>query len=355
MKILIFAGGHGTRFWPLSRKNSPKQFDRMFNGKSTLELAIERVAPVFGLGNIYISTGEQYKDIVLEQVKGLPEANLILEPERRDLAAAVGLAFEYFARMDYHGSIAILWSDHLMNNVEEFRKALQSGEELINQDPNRFVYMGEFPRFANHNLGWITVGEKLEEKNGLDVVKFEAWKYRPELELCKKLYAEGKSFWNPGYFITSVDFVLGLYKAFTPEIYAVLEEIRTNPERTKELYSKIEKISFDDAILEKTKPEQAVVMKVNLGWSDPGTLYALKEALQSSPESNVTSGKTFDLDSKDCLVINKEEGKLLATAGLEGMVVVNMKDVVLVVHKNNVPRVKEIVQKLEEQGMEEYI
>lgn len=355
MKILIFAGGHGTRFWPLSRKNSPKQFDRMFNGKSTLELAIERVAPVFGLENIYISTGEQYKDMVLEQVKGLPEENLILEPERRDLAAAVGLAFEHFAKMNYHGPIAILWSDHLMNNVDDFRKALKTGEELINQDPNRFVYMGEFPRFANHNLGWITVGEKLEERNGLEVVEFKSWKYRPELELCKQLYASGKSFWNPGYFITSVDFVLDLYKEFAPEIYSVLEEIRSNPEQIKELYSKIEKISFDDAILEKTKPEQAVVIKVNLEWSDPGTLYALKEALQTSPEASVTDGKIFDLDSKDCLVINKEEDKIVATAGLEGMVIVNMKDVILVIHKDNVPRVKEIVQKLEEQGMEEYI
>lgn len=355
MKLVIFAGGHGTRLWPLSRKNSPKQFEKLFNGKSTLQLAIDRVQDIFGVENIYISTNEKFADLIKEQLPILPKENIFLEPAKRDLAAAVGLSFMKIHQTGYSGPIAILWADHLMDRVEEFTKALTTGEELIIENPNRFVFLGEHPRFANHNLGWITVGDKINEKNGLPVYEFKSWKYRPELEQCKQMFESGKSFWNPGYFVTSVEFVLGLYREFMPEMHRALKDMVKDPEDISSKYPTLESISFDNAILEKVSPSQAVVLKINMGWSDPGTLYALKEALEESPESNVTKGKTFTLETKDTLVINHEENKLVTTVGLEGMVVINTEDAVIVVHKDDVPKVKVLVDKLKEEGLEEYI
>lgn len=355
MKVVIFAGGHGTRLWPLSRKNSPKQFEKFFNGKSTLQLALERISPIVGVEDIYISSNKKYQKILEEQAPELPKENFIWEPTRRDLAAAVGLSFFTLKKQGYSGPVAILWADHLMDNVDEFRNALQTAEELVNKNSNRFIYLAEKPRFANHNLGWITVGEKIEEKNDLEIHEFKSWKYRPELEKCKEMFASGKSLWNPGYFVASVDFVIGLYKQFQPAIFDQLNIISKNPKKLSEIYPEIESISFDDAILEHTTPEQAVVIKVNLGWSDPGTLYALKEVRAESEESNVMTGKTYDLGSRDTLVINKDSDKLIATSGLDGMLVINTKDVLLVVHKDDVPNVKKIVGELEAEGLEEYI
>lgn len=355
MKTIIFAGGAGTRLWPLSRKNSPKQFEKLFHGKSTIQLAYERIAPILDNKDIYVSTNEKFVNILREQLPALPEKNFFLEPAKRDLAAAVGLSFLKFKKMGYNGSIAILWADHLMDRIEEFQKALKIADKLIKKDPNRFIFLGEKPRFANHNLGWITVGDKIGTENDISILKFKSWKYRPELKLCEQMFASGESLWNPGYFITSVDFVIKLYKKYMPKMYKSLEIIIANPEKIKDIYPVLESISFDDAIVEKTKPEQAVVLQVDMGWSDPGTLYALKEALQTSQDANVVKGKTYDLDSKDCLVFNYEDTKLVTTVGLSGMIVINMKDTMIVVHKDNVPKVKELVAKLEASGLEKYI
>ena len=152
MKLLILAGGIGTRLWPLSRENSPKQFDRIFSGKSTLQLAVGRVAHVFGIENIFIQTSDRYKDAIREQIPELALENIIIEPGRRNLGPAVCLGVLELKKRGYSGPMAILWADHLMDNSDEFTKALQAGEELINQDPERFIFIGEHPRFANNNL-----------------------------------------------------------------------------------------------------------------------------------------------------------------------------------------------------------
>ena len=337
MKIVIFAGGIGTRLWPLSRKNSPKQFDRIFNNQSTLELAIQRIAPVFGLENIFIQTAENFKQPIKKLIPDLPADNILTEPARRNLAPAVCLAMTELKKRNYTEPVALLWADHLMKDVDEFTHALQVAEGLIKENPNRFVFLAEKPRFANNNLGWIHVGGDN---------KFLGWKYKPEQGECDKMFKSGQYFWNPGYFITNIDFLLEQYKTLAPEIYQAV---------TENNYTNAPKVNFDEAIIEKTDLGNAVVIKTDMGWSDPGTLYALKEALQKSVKGNVTQGQVVNLDSQDCLTYNLEPKKLLTTVGLKGTVVINTKDAIIVVPKDKVKQVTDLVAKLEKQGLEEYL
>jgi len=349
MKIVIFAGGAGTRLWPLSRRNSPKQFEKFKDNKSTLQMAVERVLG-FGQENIYISTNAKYVPLVEEQIREIEPVHIFSEPAKRDLAAAVCLTLVRLKKAGVNGPVAILWADHFMDRPEEFRAALKKGETLVEENPERIIFFGEKPRYPNHNLGWIHFGTQI---NG-NVHEFLEWKYRPELGECVEMFESGEWLWNPGYFIFDIDFIISLYEKLMPEmLYSIIQMVENN-ELLELEYQNLPAVSFDNAIVEKIDPTQAVVLKVDMGWSDPGTLYALKEALVKSGEEHYTKGKVVLQDSKDCFVFSDEE-KLVAGVGLEGMIIVNTKDALLVCHKDNVPSIKDLLKKMEDEGQEEYL
>lgn len=346
MKIVIFAGGIGTRLWPLSRRHLPKQFIKNFNGRSTLQLAVERVAPVFGYQNIYLQTTAEFKQLVKDQLPGLLEENIIIEPERRNVAPAVCLAVLQLAQSGYQDSIAILWADHLMNKTADFIQALQTAEQIIQHQLANLVFMAEQPRYANNNLGWLKVGPSLGKIGERTYFEFLGWKYKPEPAECDHMFRSGEYFWNPGYFITSVSFLIEQYKKLAPEIFQAVSQRH---------YHLAPAQSFDRAIIEKIDLKQAVVLKTNLGWSDPGTLYALKEVLAKSEEQNVIQGQVYNLDSQDCLVYNLEDKKLIASVGLNGMIVINTPDALLILPKNEVKRISELLKRLEQAGLDKFL
>jgi mannose-1-phosphate guanylyltransferase len=350
MNFLIFAGGAGTRLWPISRSKSPKQFEKLKDDKSTLQMAIERIS-AFGLENIYISTNARYIDLVQTQVPEIASDHIMSEPARRDLAAAVLLSLLRLKQAGISGTIALLWADHFMDRPDNFRAALTRASELIAENSQRFVFLAETPRFANHNLGWIKMGSEIGE----GVFSFEGWKYRPELIDCKDMFDSGVWHWNPGYFVTDIDYLLSLYQKHQPELYGMLSAMVLTPGEVDRQYATVPALSFDTAIIEKIDQSEAVVLPVDMNWSDPGTLYALKEALHTAPEHNVSIGNTHQVDSTDSFIFNDEPGKLVSVIGLEGMIVVNTKDALLVCHKDRVPDIKKLLAELEASGNESYL
>lgn len=360
MRILIFAGGSGRRLWPISRQHSPKQFEPVLGDDSTLELAVQRVEPTYGVDNIYISTNLRYMEMVGELLPQIPRENLIGEPARRDLAPAVGLAMVHIARDGADEPVAILWGDNYMKDVENFLDVLAAAEQLVSEDQAKILFMGETPRYANQNLGWIGLGDKVGEVNGLPYYHYRSLTYRPPLGKAQQFFAEKTHVWNTGYFVTTPAFVLELYRRYQPEMWQQLEAIGAAIGRSdyqtmlEQIYPQMEQTSFDDAILVHIEPEQALVIHGQMGWSDPGTLYALKEAINPDKQANATLGLVVAEETEDSLLYNYESDKVLVAIGLEGMVIVNMEDALVVVHKDDIPLVKKVVNRFEGTELEKF-
>jgi mannose-1-phosphate guanylyltransferase len=303
--------------------------------------------------------------MVQAQLPELPPSNIIGEPARRDLAAAVGLAVAHLSQATPKEAlddepIAILWGDNYMDNVPNFLRVMAAAKKLLEQKKAMILFMGETPRFANDNLGWIGLGEKLGTLEGLPYYRFGSLKYRPPLEVCQRMFAEKTHVWNTGYFVTTLGFVRQLYRTYQPNLWQQLGKIeavigqKNYKEILHEIYPDLDMISFDDAVLQYVEPDQALVLHAEMGWSDPGTLYALKEAINPDEAATVTKGLVITENSRDSLVYNYEKGKLLVTVGINGLVVVNTEDAVLVVHKDQIPLVKKIVDGFEGTELEKY-
>lgn len=352
MKIVVFAGGVGTRLWPLSRKNSPKQFEQIIGDKSTLQLAIDRLSPDFKPEDIYVSTGKKYKDIIFNQLPQIPKENFIFEPEMRDVGPAVGLALALIGKNYPNVPVAILWSDHFVKKERRLREVLKMAEGLVRKNPSSIIFIGQRARFANQNLGWIEFGDKKAEIRDTKVFHFKRLIYRPKLEEAESYLKADNFAWNPGYFVTTPKFMLSQFKEFTPDLYQGLMAIQKSKgtdERSEEvlnrIYPNFEKISFDNAILERVDPKYALVIAADLGWSDIGAWEALKEALEVSSNQNVTKGKVLINDSEDNLLFNYTD-QLAVGIDLKGMIVINTDDVLLICNKNSVPKIKKLVESL---------
>ena len=352
MNIVIFAGGVGSRLWPLSRKNTPKQFEKILGDKSTLQLAAQRLQPDFAWANLYVSTGKQYQAIVRKQLPEMPASHVVGEPVRRDVGPAVGLMAAILNKIAPSEPMAILWSDHLVKKEEHFRKILSSAGEIIIDNPNKIVFVAQKPRFASQNLGWIHHGNKLFAKNDIPFFSFEGFKYRPDAKIAEEYFSSGKHAWNLGYFVTTPQFLLQQFEKYAPELHkgiiAIADAWSTPKFETilEKIYPTFTEINFDNAILENLDPKDACVASENIEWSDIGAWEALKEALSTDEDENVIKGDVMLEESRDTLVYNFGK-QLVVGIDLNDFIVVNTDDVVLVAPKSSVAKVKKFVEKLD--------
>lgn len=286
MKAVIFAGGVGTRLWPLSRKKSPKQFEKIIGEKSTLQHAVERLLPEFNPKDIYIATGIQYVDIVRKQLTMIPKENVIGEPEKKDVGPAVAFMMGYLSKKFPHEPVVILWSDHLVRHQDLFKKVIFASGEVVKKEKEKIIFIGQKPRFASDNLGWLETAGAYRKQDGITFYKFAECKYKPNKELAKKYFRNKKYCWNLGYFVSTPHFIYSLFERFTPHIYTLIEKILQSVgtkgfmKTFAQYYHEMPEINFDNAILEQLDNKFAYVVIEDIGWSDVGAWEALKEALE---------------------------------------------------------------------------
>ncbi len=351
MKAIIFAGGVGTRLWPLSRKKSPKQFEKIINGQSTLQLAVDRLLPKFKPEDIFISTGAQYVDSAAKQLDFIPKANIIGEPVRKDVGPAVAFIMGYLAKK--YGPdepVFISWSDHLVKQIDKFQHILTVAEKAVKEKGSKIVFVGQKPRFASVNLGYIQFGKAIAKINNTNLYAFVGFKYKPNKQTAEHYLKDNKYSWNLGYFVTTPKFILAAFEQFIPSIYGLNQKIIAAIDKHnfkqifKHNYNLMPLINFDNAILEQIDKNDAVVIVEDIGWSDVGAWEALKEALQEGKSDNITSGLVLLEDSHDNLVYNYKERQLIVGIDLEDMLIVNANDVLLVTKKSSVSKIKNLVE-----------
>ena len=353
MKAVIFAGATGTRLWPLSRKKSPKQFEKLIGDKSTLQLAVERLSPEFSYKDIYISTNVLYKDVIRKQLPQIPKENYFLEPEKKDVGPAIALVMGTFYQKFPHEPVAILWSDHLVKEVQLFKKILLVAGDYIEKNPDNIIFIAHKPRYESTNLGYIHIGKKMHTMKKISLFSFEGFKYRPDEATAKKFFKSNTYAWNLGYFVTTPTFIYHSFKRFAPNIYENTQRILAHMGKNdyesvlKKEYKKVESINFDNAILENLDKRDALVMVEDIGWSDIGAWEALKEALERYPYENIIRGKVYLEHVRDSLIYNYDDKKLIVGIDLDEHIIVNTQDVVLIAKKTSVSKIKTLVENFE--------
>ena len=313
----------------------------------------------FSPDDIFISTARGYEDEVLEQLPQLSADHIIGEPERRDTTAAIGFAATHLAHRFPNCTMATIWGDHHIKEGPKLVESFKLANRIV-QEKGLTVQINVRPTFPSTNLGYIEIGEPILTDYGNDIYQYVRQVEKPDAATAKKFLASLDYLWHSGYRVWNINHFFDLYKKYVPETYASLMKIaaaiNTSDETkvTNEEYSKLVKKSIDYTIFEHIKPEGQAVIAADLGWNDIGTWEVLKDELADSKSSNATRGDAVLLDTKDSLVYSGTN-KITAVIGLEGVVIVDTEDALLVIDKDRSQDVKKIVEQLKEQGLDQYL
>ncbi len=340
MKIIILCGGSGTRLWPLSREEFPKQFIRLFSNKSFFQETVKRSLNFVGEEDIFVVTGEKYEWLVRDELEklGVNRIRIVTEPVARNTAPAIALGVKKLMSLEVPPleDILVLPSDHLIKDIHAFLEAVRRGFKLTER--GFLVLFGEKPTYPETGYGYIKLGKILEE----NLYTVEDFEEKPPKEKAEKFVKSDKYLWNCGIFLFKLERVVKDFTELIPEI-----DLNKPYEDFLERFKEYPNISFDQGILERTTAK--AVVSVKMGWSDVGSFKAVYENLPKDAEGNVIFGEVKSLGGKNNLFIST--GKSLVTSvNLRDTVVVNTEDAVLVVNKEDVQQVKELFSLLKKEG-----
>ena len=357
ISVVIMAGGKGERFWPKSRMNMPKQFLSLTDdGKSMIQHTVERLKGLVDIQNMYIVTNEIYKDLVLEHIPDIPKENIIIEPVAKNTAPCIGLAAIHIAKKNPDSKMIILPSDHLIKFNEIFIDTLKIALDVVEKGDN-LATIGITPNYPETGYGYInfTKGESFKDSaNIYEVLRFVE---KPNLEKAKEYLTSGEYLWNSGIFVWKASTILKNFKEYLPEIYEGLQKIGESintgkyEEVLKKEFPNLPSESIDYGIMEKAK--NIYVIPGNFGWDDVGSWLSLERINKTNQDGNVISGNVISIKTKNSIIQGNE--KLIATIGLEDIVIVDTEDVTLICHKDNTQEVKEVINNLKICNRNEYL
>lgn len=355
---VIMAGGGGTRLWPLSRKERPKQVLSLFDDRSLFKTAVDRLEGLFPPERILVVTVREQADQLREHAPEIPDENYLIEPQPRGTASVVGLAAIALQQRDPEAAMAVLTSDHYIRDEESFRKVLHAAHEVAQE--NYLVTLGIQPTFPATGFGYIHQGEPLEEfaSDGGLVFRSKGFVEKPAQGVAEEMLASGSYSWNSGMFVWRVERVLEEFARQMPDLYDSLMQI-ANAWGTGEQDVTVQTIwptlraqTIDYGIMEGAE-QVAVIPAAGLGWSDVGSWDSLFDLLEGDEKGNIViGGEHIALDTVSSLLFLEPSERLFVTIGLDDLVVVDTGDVVLIANRKQAQRVREIVEQLKESNSE---
>ncbi|MCB9454697.1 MAG: mannose-1-phosphate guanylyltransferase [Anaerolineaceae bacterium] len=345
---LIMAGGGGTRLWPMSRQDTPKQLLPLVEDVSMFRTTVDRLLPLFPADHIYVATGRKYVEAMRRDAPEIPLANFVTEPYGRNSGPAAGLGAAIIQKRDPDAIIAIMTSDHHIAKQDVFREVLKAAHDLAQQ--GYIATLGISPSYPATGFGYIRQGETLANINGFDCYHSRGFTEKPDPVTATAFVASGEFSWNSGMFIWQVSRAMNEFERQQPEMFAQLTELVSTldtPEyetKLNEIWAKIKDISLDYAVMEDA--DKIAVIPIDIGWNDVGSWVALFDVLKLDKFGNCFKGSQPEkviLDTKNTLVYSD---KLTVTIGVEDIIVVETPDALLICNKNRAENVKEVVNYL---------
>ena len=358
---VIMAGGGGTRFWPLSRKAKPKQFLNL-SGKDTMVMdTANRLCRIADKEDIFIVTGESFVESTIESTSAILRADHILgEPAARNTAACIGYAAMEIVRKYEDGVMCVAASDHFIKDEDEYERVMRTAISLA-AEKDALVTIGIKPTFPSTGYGYIRSNRDASESNKDDAAsayyEVEEFVEKPDLETASEYLASGRYAWNSGMFVWKASVILEYFEKLLPDIYECLVKIgdamgtEREQEVIHEIYPIIPKISVDYGIMERAKG--VLMVEGDFGWNDVGSFDALEEIYEKDENGNVVLANACTIDTNGCILYGDGD-KLIATLGVEDIVIAQTKDIVLVCDKKRAQDIKLIPEKLEKMNKSEY-
>jgi len=358
---VIIAGGKGTRFWPLSRAQRPKQLLKLLSRKSLLAETADRVLGLGGRNQTLVVTVAEQVDALRRELPALPRGNFIAEPQGKNTAPCIGLAALEIVRRDPAGVMIVLPADHWVANVKAFQRTIKDAVELALRQ-NRLITLGIHPDYPETGYGYIMKGKAMSGPKAATTYQVKRFTEKPSEAVARKLIRQG-SLWNSGIFIWKAATLLQLLQRYQPKIGARLTAIAqasngkslANPHpRLRAViareYKKMPSLSIDYAVLEKAGADgQVLTVEADFGWSDVGSWAAVHRMMDKDAHGNAGNGRWLQLGAKNCLIHSPE--RLVVLLGIDNAVIVDTPDALLVGDLNRSQEVRELVDELKRQGL----
>lgn len=340
MYAVIMAGGTGTRLWPVSRKSRPKQVHPFLDGETLLKKTFRRLRRGIPSDRIFVTTGRSVAALVRRDLPAVPSKNFSIESVRRETAPAFGLAVKKIYDRDPRAVVVYVNADNFVKDERKFHAALRQAEMAVRKHPDHLALIGITPNYPDSGLGYIQIGRSV----GRGVYRVKRFVEKPDAKTAARFVASRQYLWNPTLIVGRADHLLDLYRRHLPAVYALLD--RPNQ------FHRMPRATIDYGILEKEK--NMLVIPADFGWSDIGHWRTVHETLAKKSSDNVIRGRHVGVGSSGNLLFSLA-GKLIATAGVRDLVVIDDHDVILIADKHRVHEVKQLVAELERKGLKKYL